>query len=89
MDGIVGLGVSLSPLSRQSVGTARTRGGALEADALGVLWESSSSVSISGVEGPGPCFPGTGLSAVELVTVASGLGSGGASGRGSVQLRGG
>lgn len=88
MDGIVGLDVSLSPLSRLSVGTARTGGGALEADALGVLWESSS-VSIFGVEGPEPCFSCTRSSAVEMVTVASGLGSGGARGRGSVQLRGG
>jgi hypothetical protein len=37
MDGIVGSDVSLSSLSRLSVGTARTGGGALEADALGVL----------------------------------------------------
>ena len=90
MDGIVaGCDVLLSPLSRLNVGTARTGSGALDAEALGVLWESSSSVSIAGVETCDPCFRCTGSSVVSAATGAPGLGSGGAKERGSAQLRGG
>lgn len=89
MDGIAAAcDVSLPPLSRLNVGTARTGSGTLEAEALGVLWESSSSVSIDGVEARGPCFRCTGSLAV-AATGASGLGSGEAKERGSTQLRGG
>lgn len=89
MDGIVGgCDVLLSPLSRLNVGTARTGSGALDAEALGVLWESSSSVSIAGVETCEPCFR-WGSSVVSAATGAPGLGSGGAKERGSAQLRGG
>jgi hypothetical protein len=90
MDGVVvGCDVLLSPLSKLNVGTARTGSGALDAEALGVLWDTSSSVSIDGVETREPCFRCTGSSAVSVATGAPGLGSGEAKERGSAQLRGG
>lgn len=90
MDGnVAGCDALLSPLSRLNVGTVRTGSGALDAEALGVLWESSSSVSIDGVETREPCFRCTGSSAVSVATCAPGFGSGGAKEGGSAQLRGG
>lgn len=67
--------VSGSP-SRFSTGTASTGGGALDAEAFGVVGELSSSISIGGgVEGPVTCFAGRG-SEVEAGR-ASDRGSGG------------
>ena len=95
MDGIVAGDVPLS-LSKLSSGTARTGSGALEADAFGVLWVSSSE-SI-GVEALESCFSCTGSWDVVAASGASGLGSGGPVGsvgsggakeRCSAQLRGG
>lgn len=89
MDGIVaGCDVSLSPLSRLNVGTAEMGVGTLKAEALGVFCESSSSVSIDGVEVREPCFRCTGSFAVAAATGAPGLGSGEEE-RGSAQLLGG
>jgi hypothetical protein len=89
MDGIVaGCGVSLS-LSRWSSGTVRTGSGAIEADAFGVLWVSSSD-SI-GVEALEPCFSSGSFGGV-AASGASDLGAGGPGGakeRGSAQLLGG
>jgi hypothetical protein len=70
------------------VGTTATGDGKLEAEALGVFCESSSSVSIDGVEVREPCFGCTGSFAVAAATGAPGLGSG-EEDRGSAQLLGG
>lgn len=85
---VISCNLSLSSLSRLSEGTARTGSGALEADAFGVLCESSSSTVSIDAEGSGPCLSPAG-SVVVATDGASGLGSGGAKERGSIQFRGG